>query len=178
MINRDNFKFIRPIKWEEVFLFWYQCEGQRQNWIDLAKKNGFESWSDWRTTSYAIPFDCNNASWGLYEISNAEKVVPKFYGGPFKSWIKHYYNNAKEKTFNEIVEQTDISNNKTIKSIVADFPLDKIIICLEVNDKIYTIEGMHRCCALTAMNKQNKSIFKKVYFAIGKSLLKELPIVF
>ena len=169
----------KPLKWEEVFLFWYKCEGKRQNWIDLARKNGFTSWSDWRLTSYAIPFGCASADWNLYEVANADQLVLDFHGGPFKSWIKRYYDGKKEKTFNEIVEQSDITNNQTIQNIVKDFPVDKIIICLEVNGKIYTIEGMHRCCALAIINKQQINIApQKVYFAIGKSSLKELPIAF
>ncbi len=61
--------------------------------------------------------------------------------------------------------------------MVDNFPKSSIISCLEVRDKIYVIEGLHRCCALAVINAQNKPASKKLYFAIGKSSLKNLPIV-
>ena len=177
MIKNKNFKLIRPLQWEEVFLFWYECEGKRQNWIDLAKKNGFASWHDWRLKAYAEPFGCTEADWSLYEVSNPQKIIPNFYGAPFKAWIKHYYGQAKEKKFSNIVAESNILENKTVQYIIKNFPKDKVIICLEVADKIYVIEGMHRSCALSLMNAQNKQAPGKLYFAIGKSALSELPVV-
>ncbi len=106
IINKKDFKLIRSLKWEEVFLFWYQCEGTQQNWINLAKQRGFASWADWRLTSYGIPFECAKADWSLYEIFNPAQIIPKFYGGPFKTWIKRYYSGAKEKTFEELADST------------------------------------------------------------------------
>ncbi len=177
MINKKNFKLIRSLRWEEVFLFWYQSEGTQQNWINLAKQRGFASWADWRLTSYGIPFECAKADWNLYEIFNPAQIIPKFYGGPFKTWIKRYYGGAKEKTFEQLAVQPDILNNEAVKSMIDNFPGNKIISCLQVGNKIYTIEGLHRCCALAVVNAQNKPAPKKLYFAIGKSSLKNLPIV-
>lgn len=177
MVKNKNLKLLRPLKWEEVFLFWYQCEGERQNWIDLAKRRGFNSWAEWRLTSCALPFECAKTEWRLYEISSPAKVVPDFYGGPFKTWIKRHYGGVKEKTFAELASQPDIFDNSAVKSMVADFPADKVISCLEVGEKIYTIEGLHRCCALAVINTQNKPAPQKLFLAIGKSSLSELPIV-
>lgn len=58
-----------------------------------------------------------------------------------------------------------------------DFPIDKIISCLQVGDKIYTIEGMHRSCALALLNGQGQDLNNKLFIAIGKSKLDKLPVV-
>jgi len=177
MVRVKNIKLIRTLQWEEVFLFWYQSEGTNKNWVDLAKKRGFKSWAQWRLTSYALPFACARARWGLYEITNPALVISKFYGGPFQTWIEHHYNGDKEKTFAELAGQPDISDNENVKGIIRNFPDDKIITCLKVGRKTFTIEGSHRCCALVVMHRENKPTPEKILVAIGKSPLEELPIV-
>jgi hypothetical protein len=176
-MENNNFKLIRKLKWEEVFLFWHQSEGMRKNWIDLAKKRGFKSWADWRLTKYARPFDCSSADWGLYEVNNPTKIIPTFYGGPFRTWIKRHYNGAKEKTFNDLASQPNIFDNQTVKQMVKNFPKDNIITCLKLGKKNYVIEGMHRSCALAVMNRKDQAGPKKIIMAIGQSKLKNLPIV-
>lgn len=177
ILKNKNFKLIRNLAWEEVFLFWYKNEGVNKSWINLAKKRGFNSWADWRINSYIKPFKCAQATWSLYQVNNPSQVVPNFYGGPFKAWIKHYYEGKREKIFNELASQDNIVKNKSIQNIIKKFPKDSVIICLEVGNKIYTIEGMHRCCALSTMKAQKKLAPRKMNFIIGKSKLKRLPIV-
>ncbi|MFH1226127.1 MAG: hypothetical protein V1684_02510 [bacterium] len=177
MLNSENIKLVRPLKWEEVFSFWYQNEGDKENWINLAKERGFASWADWRLTGYAIPFECAKAGWGLYEISNPLQVVPQFYGGPFRGWTENYYGGAKEKTFKELAVLPEIINHSFIQRAKNDFPVDKIITCLEVGGKVYTVEGMHRCCTLAIMAQENNNFNKILLFAIGESPLKELPLI-
>lgn len=174
-INYQNVKLIRPLKWEEVFLFWYQNEGDKQNWIDLAKQRGFASWAEWRLKGYAERFACDKAEWGLYELNNPTQIVPQFNGGPFRTWIERHYDGAREKTFAELAKQKEITEIRAIQKMIADFPIDKIITCLQLKDKIYTIEGMHRCCALAVMNEKKILGPDKLLFAIGKSKLNELP---
>lgn len=175
-MNNKNIKKIRDLEWEEVFLFWYMNEGQSEYWIELAKERGFDSWADWRL-SYTGPCDCANTEWGLYEISNPEKVISGFYGGPFKTWIENVYDGERKKSFKEIAKSKIVINNSKINEIVNNFSLDNTIIALQVKEKIYVIEGMHRCCALALMAEQNKQVSKKIRVAIGISLLDEIPIV-
>jgi hypothetical protein len=173
----ENIKLIRKLAWEEVFIFWYENEGKRANWNKLAEERGFASWADWRLKGYADRFKCREADWGLYEVANPAKVVSEFCGGPFRTWITKYYNGKKTKSFGELVEQDEIINNKTIRSLMGNFPINQIITCLELSDgNFYTIEGMHRCCTLALMNKEKIPGPTSLYFAIGKSMLKELPL--
>jgi len=174
----EHFKLIRKLKWEEVFLFWYQSEGEKGNWKNLAEERGFASWADWRLSGYAERFKCAAADWGLYEISNAPKVISGFYGGPFRTWIERHYDGAKTKSFAELAGREDVFNNPAVESMVKNYPKDSIITCLELADgRIFTIEGSHRCCALAVIAKEKKEFKEKLIFAIGKSKLKELPTV-
>lgn len=176
MINK-KLKLIRKISWEEAFLFWHESEGQNKSWINLAKKRGFETWADWRVREYAKPFACDQANWGLYEIKNPADIIQDFYGGPFRAWIKYYYDGKKEKKFSAIIRHKDIVKNKNIKALLKNFPKDTILIALEVEKKIYIIEGMHRLSALALLGQEKKAGPQKIYLALGKSKLKQLPIV-
>lgn len=177
MLDKKNIKLVRKLNWEEVFAFWYDSEGKRENWIELAKKRGFASWAEWRLNVYAIPFECRNADWGLYEISEPAKVVSGFYGGPFRSWVEKYYNGRETIKFEELVKILEIKEHETIMQMSKDFPIDKVITCLLVKDDIFVIEGMHRSCALALLDQEGKDLNKKILFAIGKSELNSLPIV-
>ncbi len=178
MINDKSLQFLRPLGWEEVFLFWYKSEGENNNWINLANERGFASWADWRLKAYAERFQCADAKWGLYEIENPGEIVANWFGGPFRTWIERYYHGAKTKTFSELVNQNDIFNHSGIKSMVENYPNHSIIIALKLADgRMVVIEGSHRACALALMAKNGQDYQGKLIFAIGESNLIDLPIV-
>ena len=176
MFNNQNIKLVRKLNWEEVFCFWYENEGKRENWIELAKKRGFASWAEWRLNAYAIRFECRSADWGLYEISNPAETAAKFYGGPFKTWVERHYNKKETMSFSELAKLPKIKEQLAVKAMVENFPQDKIITCLALGNKIFTIEGMHRSCALAVMNQKGKDLILPLRFAIGISNLKKLPV--
>jgi hypothetical protein len=178
MIADQSLQLIRPLCWEEVFLFWYESEGKNPNWINLAKERGFASWADWRLKGYAERFQCAQANWGLYEIKNPGEVVSDWYGGPFRTWIERHYNGAKTKTFGELAKQEDVFNHPGIKSMADNYPKDSIITALKLADgRIMVIEGSHRACALALMSKNEQDYPGKLIFAIGESSLSDLPTV-
>lgn len=172
----SNIELIRKLKWEEVFLFWYLNEGERENWKNLAKERGFASWADWRLTACAKKLKCQDVDWGLYEVIAPGKVISKFYGGQFRVWTENYYSGEETKSFKDLSSLEEIINNPTINAMMDNFPVDKTIICLELADgRIFTIEGMHRCCALALMERQGKPTPKSLRVIIGKTELKEFP---
>ncbi len=171
-------QLIRPCSWEEVFLTWYQNEGDKQHWIDLAKSRGFASWAEWRLKGYAHPVECEKAQWGLYEISNPSEVISEWYGGPFRTMIDLYYKGDKEKRFAELALDRQVLENDAVKKFLENYPQESVISALQLGDgKIVVVEGMHRCFALAVMAAQNKPFQGSLTFAIGKSNLSELPIV-
>jgi hypothetical protein len=176
ILEKKNFQKIRLLTWEEVFSFWFDNEGTNPDWINTAKERGFNSWSDWRMQAYALPFGCNKADWSLYEVEHPEEIIGDFYGGPFSTWIRKFYEGKREQKFSKLAKNIKLQESKKIQNIIANFPVDKIIICLELNKNIYVIEGMHRSTSLAIMKEKGIKAQEKVLFAIGKSNLKELPL--
>lgn len=177
MINKQEFKFIRDLHWEEVFIFWYENEGHKENWINLAKERGYNSWADWRLSSYADKFECQKVDWGLYEIQNAPRVIADFYGGPFRTWVENYYEGQETKSFAELIKNSEVKNKTAVQAMSLNFPVDKKITFLQLQDRIYVIEGMHRCCALALMNEKGIELSKPLQVIIGRSHLAKLPVV-
>jgi len=175
-MNNQRIKLIRKCEWEEVFLSWYDNEGKNPHWNQLAKERNFASWADWRIKGYARRFECAEADWGLYEITNPTAIVLNWFGGPFRTWIEKCYAGQKTKSFAELASMPEIADNSKIITMVENYPKDSIITALELNDgRIFVIEGMHRACALAIMALSNKTFTDKLIFAIGKSNLSELP---
>lgn len=167
---------IRSCAWEEVFLFWYQNEGQNPNWIQLAKDRGFSSWADWRINGYARRFECADTEWGLYEIENPSEIISTWFGGPFRTWIERFYNGEITKSFADLASHAEIVSHSGVRSMVGQYPDATVITALELSDgRMMIIEGMHRACALALMAKEGHPYQGKLIFAIGKSLLSELP---
>ena len=155
---------------------WFKNEGAKPNWMSLAQERGYASWADWRIKECATPFDCRNAKWGYYEITDPAHVIENWQGGPFRTWIERHYDGKKSRTFSEIVTRPEISGHLGIRARMADYPVDIPIIAMEMIDgKIIVIEGMHRACALALMAKENGKAPEKLIFAIGRSDLDELP---
>lgn len=170
-------KKIKSLTWSETFQFWHDNEGKSDKWLEVAKRRGFSSWADWRLEAYARPLGCEDASWGLYEIKNPAKAVTDFYGGPFPTWIKKYYEGEKTKTFANLVKIKELREGKGIQELKSNFPQKSIIICLRSAGKIYVIEGMHRSCALALMSEEKNYSVEKMHFAIGELKVDELPAI-
>ena len=61
-----------------------------------------------------------------------------------------------------------IQDHKGINSIANNFPKETIIIGLEVKGEIVIIEGMHRCCAIAMMSKNQKEIESNIFIALAE----------
>ena len=171
-------RLLRPCAWEEVFLTWYESEGNVPGWLELAKERGFVSWADWRINGYARRFECSIAEWGLYEVECPGDIISSWFGGPFRTWIEKHYDNEKTKTFGELALRPDVFENKKVKALVGNYPAASIITALRLPEgRIFVIEGMHRSCALAVMAKEGKGYPDRLIFAIGETKLSELPIV-
>lgn len=172
-----DFNLIRQLTWEEVFLFWYLNEGGKKNWQQLARKRGYASWAEWRLRGYAEPFKCAKTEWGLYQIDKPAETFSHFYGGPFRTWVEKYYHDQPTKSFVELVENNEIVQKDAVQKMQTDFPIHSVICCLEVGERIFVIEGMHRACALALMHKNGYELSQPLIVAIGQSKLKQLPLV-
>jgi hypothetical protein len=175
-MDGKQIKLIRKCEWEEVFLTWYQNEGQDPHWAKLAQERGYASWADWRIKGYARRFGCEKTEWGFYEVLNPSKIILDWYGGPFRTWIEKYYGGKKTKSFAMLAAMPEIANLFKLRSIIKKYPEQSIITALQLdNGQIFVIEGMHRACALSVMARNKKDFPKKLIFAIGKSKFSKLP---
>ncbi len=174
----SRISLIRPCEWEEVFLEWYKNEGENSDWNALARARGFSSWAEWRLKGYAERFQCREASWGFYEITEPTTIVREWYGGPFRTWIERYYGGKNTAQFLELAQHSELKQLKKIGSIIEEYPRNSVVCVIELaNGQMHVIEGMHRVVALAILAEQQKNFSGSLVFAIGKSELSELPAV-
>jgi hypothetical protein len=172
----NQLRKIKTLSWNEVFEIWRNNEEGRENWKDLIMRRGFPSWDAWRMT-YANEFELPNLIWELFKVENPSQVIGTFYGGPFRGWIKNVYDNKDTLQFSQMAKLEKIQGNVTIKEIADKFPDNTVVTALKVSDKIFIIEGMHRCCALASMKEQGRSYKGNVLMARADYPKDRLPIV-
>ena len=174
---KNNFlKHLEIITWGKVFGFWRTNEASQPDWIRTYQEKGFNSWDDWRNT-HAEQLKCKELEWHLYELTDSLKNVPSFYGGPFRTWIKYYYDRKETCRFSELANLEKIKSNKRVNSLVNNFPKETIIIGLALKNKIIIIEGMHRCCAIALINKNKKEFQSKIKIALAEYPEKNIPLI-
>jgi len=100
-------------------------------------------------------------------VENPTDTVLHFFGGPFRAWIKNYYQGSRARTFEELANDPKIQNNEIVKEMVADSPAVANLVGLQVGKKVFIIEGMHRCCALAVMGMQKMELRSKVLIALA-----------
>ena len=173
--NEKYLKFIKPIAWDEVFNLWEENEAKQEYWIAHYKKRGFNSWKEWRADTIKA-IDSRNKTWELHEIVNPMEYVPRFFGGPFRSWIKNVYQGKKTLSFSEIANNPQIQKNIAASKIIENFPSDNFFIGLKTIDGIVVIEGMHRCCAIALAAKKKKTLNIRANIAISVFPDKNIPL--
>lgn len=169
-----NLEFIKNLSWQEVFDIWRSNEENKPGWQETAKNKGYENWEEWRINYFDV-FKCREAKWALYEIKNPLEVVPRFHGGPFRTWIEKFYNGEFLPTFSRLVEFKQIQKHPTIMVMADDFYADTTLTGLILGGEIYIIEGTHRCCALALIAKENKPLNHKIFIALAEYLGDKLP---
>ena len=142
----------------------------------VYKSRGFGSWDDWRQT-YAKQLGCEKLQWHLCKLIDPAKHVPYFHGGPYRNWVKYFYGGKRICKFSEIIKFSKIQKHEGVNSIINDFPKETVIIGLVVKGEIVIIEGMHRCCAIALMNKDQKEIESNVFIALAEYPKNDLPVI-
>ncbi len=171
-----NLKLIKSLTWEEVFDIWRENETYDNKWEELYKSRGFDNWDEWRST-YIEPLNLKNEEWGLYEIIDPMQTVPKFFGGPFRSWVERFYKNKMTQTFQELVQNPEIQNYPGIRRVMGGFPQETSLIGIFFANELVIAEGMHRCTALALAVHEGKKIKTNIKIALANSSLDQLRIV-
>lgn len=165
-MQKDSLSFIEPLTWDEVFALWRAGEAALPRWIDHYKSGGFASWDEWRRNTLR-DVQYATLSWKLFKLENPTDTVLHFFGGPFRAWIKNNYQGSRARSFEELANDPKIQNNEIVKEMVADFPAVTNLVGLQVEEKVFIIEGMHRCCALAVMAMQKMELRSKVLIALA-----------
>lgn len=172
-INKEEFKFIQDLSWEDVFDMWRKGEENLEHWIEFYKAKNFNSWEEWRIgTVKSLKLDTRN--WGVYEIIDPAKSAPTFFGGPYKTWREKYYGNKNFVTFAELVEHPEIQHHPVINEMEGNFPERTDFIGLLTERGVVIIEGMHRCSAIALAAKEGKIIETDATIALAEFSVKEL----
>lgn len=150
--------------WNNVFQAWKDREGTREEWQQVAKEKGWESWEEWRD-AWVRNFDAQDRRWFHYSIFDPISTVPQFRVGPTQSWQENFpAEERNQHTFATLIENVSYEQNDKVRGIIANFPKSTEFIGIYMPDKsIVNIEGHHRSTALAIMAKQGLSIkFKKL----------------
>ena len=165
--EQKPFKFIKPLAWKEVFEIWQNNEINEPHWQEYYKKQGFNSWLDWRK-KYIEPIKVMNKNWKLVKVVNPLKSVPNFHGGPYKGW-KDYYEGKNLPKFSEMKEHPRACD------YLKNLPAKTTIIAWNTETGIIIIEGMHRCAGITKAAKEGKDVKFDLYMAVADCPLSQVP---
>ena len=160
-------EFIKDLAWSEVFDIWRTNEADKSGWQQTAKNKGYKDWETWRINYFDV-FKCREADWRLYEIKNPLEAIPRFHGGPFKTWIERMYQGEFLPAFGRLAEFEHIQKHPTIRGMADNFYADTILTGVALKGEVYIIEGTHRCCALALMTKENKPLTHKIFITLAE----------
>ena len=146
-------KVLFPLTWPQVFNFWRLAEAGQEKWEKHWTERGFKSWDDWRM-SYAEPFKCQELEWYLYQVNKPLEFFPKIFGGPFRSWVENHYNGQQKRSFEWLSKKPEFKEHQGLQDLTKNFPDGTVITGIIVKGEIFIVEGMHRCLAISLMNRQ------------------------
>lgn len=167
-LDDKQFELVKPLIWEEVFEIWKNNEINEIHWETYYKKEGFNSWFDWRK-KYIEPIAALKKKWKLVKVIDPLKSVPNFHGGPYNSWDKNFYEGRDLPTF------ADMKEHWAAADFLKNFPKETTIIAWNTEIGVVVIEGMHRCATITKIAKEDRSLELKLYLAIADCPKSEIP---
>lgn len=158
--------------WDEVFALWREREGSREEWQQVAKEKGWDTWEEWRGNS-ASGFGAADREWFRYTIEDPLGAVPQFRVGPTKSWQKKFPEGEKNTyTFADAARLPVFQNNPKVKQILEDFPSPTEFIGVVLADKtIVLFEGHHRATAIALAAARGTDLTFDVLPTIALTLL-------
>lgn len=167
-LDNKQFELIKPLTWEEVVEIWKNNEANEAHWEAHYKKEGFNSWLDWRK-KYIEPIAALKKNWKLVRVIDPLKSVPAFHGGPYSGWDKDFYEGRDLPTFAEMKEHWAAAD------YLKKLPEETTVIAWNTEIGIVVIEGMHRCAAVAKAAKEGKNLNLKLYLAIADCPRSEIP---
>ena len=167
-LNKEQFEFVRPLRWLDVLDIWRNNEINEGHWTEYYKAKGFKSWGQWRK-KYISAYAGLNKDWYLVKVKDPISSVPNFRGGNYKGWKENIYEGRELPRFSEMKE------HPAAAAFLKNLPKETTIIALNTELGVVVAEGMHRCAAITKAAKENKKINTELYIAMADVSKKEIP---
>jgi len=162
-MNKDDLIFIKNATWQEVFEDWRKREGNDPGWINCAVNiKGWPDWENWRQYT-ASQFGAEGREWKIYQIEDANKIVPEMLVGPYTGW----QNRLPVKNTLSFAEMSEIpknyeefSKNEKVLGIIKNWPASTqfIGVIRADNNKIVCVEGHHRAMAIALAVKNGQPL--------------------
>lgn len=163
----SSLKYLRPLKWRDIFDVWREGESHQKMWREHWQARGFSSWEEWRE-NYVAPLVPEELDWNLFEIKDPLQEFLLIYGTPTRGWIAKCYGGETTKQLKDVFSHPIITNNKKIKEIAEDFPENTMLTGIINDQRIVLVEGMHRACALAIMAREGKQFRGDVKIALAE----------
>lgn len=154
---------LRAVPWSDLWRDWEKREGVRREWIAHARSRGFRTWREWRAASYDR-LQPAARRWTLYRVDDPARLVPTWFGGPFRGWRK--YSGGSMVTFRTIAKRSAVRRNGKVLALERRFPTATQVIGLLWRGRIVIIEGMHRCTAIALAAARHKTLAGRLTIAL------------
>lgn len=169
----EQYKRIRELAFADVFNIWRDNEEGKERWESHARERGFSGWEEWRM-QYVKAFSMQERAWSLYQVINPSVVVPKWHGGPFKTWMERHYGGIFTPTFDQLARRPDMQKHTGLKEAQGAFPRTTTVIALFRDGQLVVIEGMHRCVAIALAARANRQLETNLFVALADASGEEL----
>jgi len=169
----EQYKWIRELSFADVFEIWRRNEEGKEQWESHARERGFRGWEEWRMR-YVKALGLRKRHWSLYQVINPLAVVPKWRGGPFKTWMERHYGGIFTPTFAQLAKQPDMQKHAGPKEAQGAFPRTTTVIALFRDGQLVVIEGMHRCVAIALAARVGRPIETSLFAALADASGEEL----
>lgn len=163
--------YLKITTWPKVYQRWAADERKQADWSKHYRSLGYASWQAWREAVVIKPFRLGQRRWKLYRVTDLA-VVLDWHGGPFPRWIREYYRGAQTRSFRWLVESGHVARKAKVRAI-RKVPSTVTIFGLRVKNKIYVLDGMHRCAAIAVHASHGQAMKTRITIALADA--KTLP---
>jgi len=167
-LDKKQFKFIKPLAWDDVAEIWRSNEVNEGHWKKYYESKGHKTWEKWRK-KYLDAYAALSKEWYLVKVKDPVSAVSNFRGGNYKGWKENFYVGRELPTFSEMKE------HPAAEEFLKNLPKETTIIALNTETGVVVAEGMHRCAAITKAAKEGKKIKLNLYIAMADVKKEEIP---
>jgi hypothetical protein len=165
MKTPSGLRLIGTATWPKVFRQWSEQESRQPNWVRHARQQGFRTWAAWRQVAIIQPLKLQGTKWRLYSVTDPAITIPSWHAGPYRDWRVHPGQRVTV-TFRTLIKRQAVLRRKKIYPSIKNWPNEIRLFGLLIKGRVYIIDGMHRCVALTSLAAKHQPIKPKIIIAL------------